>query len=92
MKKAFENDCKTNENILQDLEEGKLPTTQEVSQLSATISDSKEYEKFLDKLRFAHKIELVKGEVNNDLFGYLLKRDGWPNTRDNLEKVLSLNM
>ena len=92
MKEALNNQPKTNDEILQNLALGKLPTLEEVSQLSAAISDPEEYKDFVSKLRFAHEIELTKGAAQDDSFGYLLERDGWPNNREKLEKVLGLRL
>ena len=82
---------KTNNEIWEQLMLGVLPTLNDVIQLSASISDNDRYKNFVEKLRFAHEVELAKGSVDNNHFGYLLEREGWPNNRETLEKVLGLS-
>lgn len=90
LSEALNNQPKTNEEIWEQLVLGVLPTLNEVIQYSASIPDGEKYDEFVQKLRFAHEVELAKGSVGNDHFGCLLEREGWANDRETLKKILGL--
>lgn len=83
-------ETRTVEEIRESLKLGELPSPEEIDRLSAEIpGNSAEYKTFVKALETAHTLALMRSTAETgDPLDHLVDREGWPNTRAEVEIVL----